>query len=140
MTQAIRELPPDHKTCNGCGELKPLDAFGIRRVGRSRDGHNARCRVCVGARKRQWAEANPEARKRKGRRWARKNPPIPEVKRSRRAVLRAVAAGDLVRPAVCGQCGVGCKPDGHHEDYSKPLEVVWLCRSCHSALHRETKA
>ena len=26
-------------------------------------------------------------------------------------------------------------PDPHNEDYSKPLEVVWLCKSCHKRLH-----
>lgn len=25
----------------------------------------------------------------------------------------------------------------HHEDYSKPLEVVYLCRSCHFQRHKE---
>lgn len=23
----------------------------------------------------------------------------------------------------------------HHEDYSKPLEVIWVCRPCHLELH-----
>jgi hypothetical protein len=27
------------------------------------------------------------------------------------------------------------KTDGHHIDYSKPLEVVWLCHSHHKKLH-----
>jgi hypothetical protein len=36
-----------------------------------------------------------------------------------------------LRPQHCSACGVECKPQGHHPDYSKPLEVVWLCRPCH---------
>lgn len=32
--------------------------------------------------------------------------------------------------AVCGEESV----EAHHEDYSKPLEVVWLCRRHHVAL------
>lgn len=35
---------------------------------------------------------------------------------------------------VCGQ-----KAEKHHPDYSKPLEVEWLCRRHHLALHAEQK-
>jgi hypothetical protein len=24
---------------------------------------------------------------------------------------------------------------GHHEDYSRPMDVVWCCASCHGAIH-----
>jgi hypothetical protein len=34
----------------------------------------------------------------------------------------------------CVNCGVACKPDGHHSDYMRPLDVMWLCRSCHNLL------
>lgn len=47
----------------------------------------------------------------------------------------AIRYGRLVRPDHCERCGEKCYPDGHHHDYSKPLDVEWLCRSCHIAHH-----
>lgn len=53
------------------------------------------------------------------------------------AALRAINSGELTR-LPCKQCG---KPDAHahHEDYDKPLEVTWLCQSCHQLLHQAMK-
>ncbi|GAG03219.1 unnamed protein product, partial [marine sediment metagenome] len=34
----------------------------------------------------------------------------------------------------CLVCGDE-KTEAHHEDYSKPLEVKWLCKKHHSELH-----
>ena len=56
--------------------------------------------------------------------------------RARQAVARACKSGKLSRPGLCSECGGACKPHGHHEDYSKPLEVVWLCQGCHIERHR----
>lgn len=39
-------------------------------------------------------------------------------------------------PTNCSKCGVFGDVDGHHEDYSKPLEVLWLCRQCHANIHQ----
>ncbi|SRR6266478_6240699 len=38
------------------------------------------------------------------------------------------------RPEFCSKCNARCKPEGHHEDYNKLREVVWLCRPCHLAI------
>lgn len=38
-------------------------------------------------------------------------------------------------PQPCEKCGSDAEK--HHDDYSKPLEVRWLCRPCHLAEHRE---
>lgn len=48
----------------------------------------------------------------------------------------AVRSGHLKRPPTCESCGEKCAPSGHHEDYSKPREVKWLCCACHFTLHQ----
>ena len=58
-----------------------------------------------------------------------------EKRKAKATVLAHIRNGRMVRPLVCSKCGVKCKPDGHHEDYSKPTEVIWLCKSCHKFLH-----
>jgi hypothetical protein len=45
----------------------------------------------------------------------------------------------LVRPDACERCGAEGAVEGHHADYSKPLEVEWLCRSCHRLHHEREK-
>src|SRR5437899_10932455 len=52
--------------------------------------------------------------------------------RAHSAVWNALRSGKLLRPLSCSSCGTQCKPQGHHPDYSKPLEVIWLCRPCHA--------
>jgi predicted DNA-binding transcriptional regulator AlpA len=49
------------------------------------------------------------------------------------AVAKAVSAGRLIRQP-CEWCG-NAKAEAHHSDYTKPLHVQWLCRSCHVRLH-----
>lgn len=59
----------------------------------------------------------------------------------------ALRRGELVRASHCSRCGAvdARKPEvkpskihrrieGHHPDYLKPLEVVWLCSVCHSTV------
>lgn len=47
----------------------------------------------------------------------------------------AVRRGKIKKPKFCSICyRTDCIIDGHHEDYSKPYEVVWCCRFCHKKL------
>jgi len=48
----------------------------------------------------------------------------------------AVARGKLVKPDIC-QLNEGCsgRLEAHHYDYSRPLEVVWVCRKHHGDIH-----
>jgi len=64
--------------------------------------------------------------------------------RARQAVRRAVKAGKLDKPARCQLCGTSPERreslHAHHHDYSKPLEVEWLCKKCHSKEHVKLRA
>jgi len=49
----------------------------------------------------------------------------------------AVRSGKVVR-LPCMVCGFP-KAQAHHEDYSKPLDVIWLCGPCHAIADGKTK-
>lgn len=59
----------------------------------------------------------------------------PERYKARNAVNSAVRDGRLIKPFNCQKCGTDCKLHGHHNDYSKPLDVFWYCAKCHSEFH-----
>jgi hypothetical protein len=42
-----------------------------------------------------------------------------------------------LKPNPCEVCGDVLNVQAHHDDYDKPLEVRWLCRKHHQALHRK---
>ena len=52
---------------------------------------------------------------------------------ARELVRRAVKSGRLIRQP-CTYCQATAV-QAHHEDYSKPLDVIWVCRSCHDKRH-----
>ena len=55
------------------------------------------------------------------------------------AVGNALRDGRLIRPSNCEVSGIDCKPQGHHDDYSKPLNVRWLCVTCHNDFHNTVR-
>lgn len=93
----------------------------------------------------KWRDENRELAAIKMREWRTKNKKRhlefvsnykknnPEKATAHRLVLMAVKIGTLVREP-CSVCG-NLKSQAHHEDYSKPLEVKWLCQKHHSEIH-----
>lgn len=65
--------------------------------------------------------------------WRRKNS---EKAKAWSAVGNALLKNEIEKPIYCELCGVfDVTIHAHHEDYSKPLEVLWLCHNCHMSLH-----
>jgi hypothetical protein len=54
---------------------------------------------------------------------------------ARRAIRNRIYRGYMKRGS-CDVCGVP-NADAHHANYSKPLEVRWLCRKHHAEAHHE---
>lgn len=61
--------------------------------------------------------------------------PDPRKDYARQKLIKAVHNGKIKRPEQCENCLTPCTPDGHHNNYSKPLKVSWLCKSCHLLTH-----
>lgn len=64
-----------------------------------------------------------------------------EVASAHAAVKYALKTGRLVAPSSCVKCDDGTfRLHAHHEDYAKPLDVLWLCPRCHSLTHKEKRS
>ena len=58
--------------------------------------------------------------------------------KAKNAVANAIRSGKLVRGS-CEVCGASNNIEGHHDDYSKPLSVRWLCVTHHTQWHKVNK-
>ena len=58
----------------------------------------------------------------------------PDKARCRRKLSYAVKIGKVIRGDKCFICGSTQNIEGHHEDYTKPYEVKWVCKGCHYSL------
>jgi len=64
---------------------------------------------------------------------------FPEKQRARVKLNYAVKIGKINKPKKCEVCKKIGKLHGHHHDYSKPLEVKWVCTGCHADIHNDKK-
>jgi hypothetical protein len=133
------------KICFKCGSEKPFDEF-YRHPGMA-DGRLGKCKSCVKTdvaanyrkNREYYAEYERQRfqnseRKIALRRYAKqRRQRQPEKYRAAVATSNAIRDGRLVKQP-CEQCGAQIV-EAHHEDYSKPLDVKWLCRKHHLERH-----
>lgn len=134
--QAANDVSPDEptKVCKVCQLAKPLSEF-FRAV-ECKQGRQTRCKVCQKAYVRSLG-AKKGGRKHLDALDKRNREKYPQRYKARLAVRNAVARGIIVKPERCEVCQQIRKLHGHHDDYSREMEVRWLCSECHGDWHRE---
>jgi ribosomal protein S27AE len=61
-------------------------------------------------------------------------------KAAQQRVRTAVRRGRLTQSLICSECGRETTLHKHHDDYTKPLDVRWLCPDCHVELHAKRRS
>lgn len=133
----------DMKKCFKCNETKPLSGF-YKHKG-MRDGRLNKCKECTkrDSTKHRW-ENIEEVRSYDRSRGSRQSceyakgyrTRYPKKYAARTALNNAVRAGVII-PLPCEVCGSTYSVHGHHDDYSKQLNVRWLCAAHHKQWHEE---
>ena len=154
------------RTCGRCGETLPASPEFFHKHPAAPDGCASKCKACTRAYGKQrydanpdpakeysraWLAANPERKAENQRKWRERNPERsaeinreyaaenPEKVRAQHAVNDAIRRNRLAKPTHCEDCNKEARLHGHHSDYTRPLEVNWLCPLCHSARHKKTR-
>ena len=137
------------KKCFKCEEVKPLSDYYKHK--KMADGHLNKCKKCTKGdvsshraanlektreydRKRGGLRHRIESNTKRTKEFRRK---FPERYKAHIALNNAVRDGKIHKPELCSVCGLRRQIEGHHDDYNKPIDVVWLCSACHSKLHAE---
>ncbi len=142
------------KTCNKCHAVLAESAFYKHK--QTRDRLDPTCKECKKAYQRQYQDGRSasdiewvlkerqrkrEYQRRKGTAYvpekhinyikatARRNP----EKFAAQVLFRNAVARGAIQRQLCEKCGK--KAQGHHDDYSKPFEVRWLCVKHHAEHH-----
>jgi hypothetical protein len=80
-------------------------------------------------------EQGKKAYAKSAKKWVERN----HIKRSAHIILgNSLRRGDIKKSSNCEDCGISHKRiQGHHDNYTKPLDVRWLCPKCHIKWHKE---
>lgn len=132
------------KVCFKCKKTKPLDEFYKHK--KMADGHLGKCKDCtqedvrlhryLSDSVREYDRERSKTPERRSylaavsKKWRAENP---EGYKAHTALGNAVRDKKIIK-MPCEVCG-NKRSHAHHDDYSKPLEVKWLCAMHHHRLH-----
>lgn len=105
---------------------------------RYKDKVNYMCRACNTERHRKY-RSTPEGKKKVFDAVYRSTQKHMHKQLARMKFNYELQKGKIKKPEVCTHCKESLKLEAHHEDYTKPLDVLWLCRPCHALVHKQKK-
>ena len=137
------------KQCFKCKAIKLLTEF--YKHSQMLDGHLNKCKACTKKDSNEHRKSNIEKiraydrergklsyriaqRTEVNRAWRQEDK---RRQKAHNAVRYAMIKGTLIKNS-CERCG-NEKSLAHHDDYDKPLDVMWLCQPCHKERHKELK-
>ena len=135
------------KKCYVCQQYKPLLEFFKNKS--KKDGLDNACKKCKSCKnaetyrkyhKRRLQEAKVYRETHKQQRsncMKRHILDYPKKYKTHYQFQNAIRCGKIKRATNCQICGIECITNGHHENYDKPFEVVFVCDSCHGKLRRK---
>ena len=114
------------------------------------DGHLGKCKECTRRdankhrsknlskiRRYDRERASQPHRKKRAAEYSRAYKKRFPLKNAVRTILNNAVRGKKVqKPKRCTVCNRKTRIYGHHDDYYKPLDVIWLCQVCHKGLHK----
>ena len=139
------------KACFKCKIKKSREHFYFRK--NTKDGLGSFCRACSSIMGREYRlrridelreysrirDKLPHVRARKNfLRSQRIQDSKTRHKRSAHRKLQRAVDNGKIKKLICQRCG-NIKAQAHHEDYSKPLDVIWLCAVHHAERHWQIK-
>lgn len=150
------------KLCIKCGLMKPIEAYYVHP--QMRDGHLNKCKECVKSDVRSNYRKNIEyyreyergramlpRRVRARSDYTKTRRGMERQKAGREAYLERnpekrvahIKTGNAIRDGIlvrqpCEVCGAA-RVEAHHDDYSRPLDVRWLCTKHHCEHHKNAR-
>jgi len=131
------------KKCFKCGLVKPIEEFYKHKE--TADGHLNKCKMCTKSdvrknrrdKKEYYKEyydnkvINYEVRSAYTKQYRKIN----SAKYKAHTILNNSKRKGLIIVKPCEICGCIERVEAHHDDYSKPLDVIWLCALHHHWIH-----
>lgn len=79
-------------------------------------------------------EINKKWRIKRGYDWNKSHP----VEAAAHQIVKIAVRSGTLKVGACKICHTKEQMRAHHKDYSKPLDVIWLCEKHHREVHNST--
>jgi hypothetical protein len=141
-TPVVRRIDPRSHTRPFCfGENAMYDRETFRKLNKiaSRKYQATHKEIIRDRRKKKRAEKHEMILRQERIRHA-NNPRDPIKQKAQGILIHAVEKHKIFKPSECQICGKSTPRNilhGHHSDYTKPLDVMWLCPVCHGQFHKK---